>query len=273
MGNVLFDLTDEFEITVSSRSDKKYLQAEHVHNYHELHYLIRGTAEYFIDHDMFQVNSGDYIFIKSGLAHKTICQNGSERCIICFSDVFLENKYQDVLEEFGFLKYMEIPLRGRYEIEDLLKRMETEYSSKKKYYLDMCRSMLQELIFIFHRYCDEKKRKGNLLSDNEGKILDAKVYITENFNQNIRLSDLADRCAVSPEHFSRTFKKLTGFGVMEYISMVRIMNAEKLLESGKYSITEISVKCGFNNSNYFTTVFKRQKGISPREYVRIHRIG
>lgn len=128
----------------------------------------------------------------------------------------------------------------------------------------MCRCMLEELIFIFHRYCSIKKKEP--LSDIELLILDAKDYITENYGNHITLPGLSDRYAMSPEHFSRTFKKLTGYRVSEYINMVRIDNAERLLKSGKYAVTEIAAKCGFNNSNYFSSVFKSRKGITPREY-------
>ena len=74
--------------------------------------------------------------------------------------------------------------------------------------------------------------------------------------------------SVNESHLSKKFKNVSGTGITEYIAYVRIMNAELLLRQNKYTISEIAFKCGFNDSNYFSTVFKRIKGISPLKYAK-----
>ena len=73
--------------------------------------------------------------------------------------------------------------------------------------------------------------------------------------------------SVSAEHLSRSFKRETGFGFKEYITLLRLKNAEELLKTRKnMSISEIAFLCGFNDSNYFSDKFKRTYGISPLNF-------
>ena len=82
----------------------------------------------------------------------------------------------------------------------------------------------------------------------------------------ISLSEMAESFSVSAEHLSRMFKKETGFGFNEYVTLVRLQRAESMLknENGK-SISEIAYACGFNDSNYFSDKFKKAYGVVPSE--------
>ena len=73
--------------------------------------------------------------------------------------------------------------------------------------------------------------------------------------------------AVSAEHLSRTFKKETGFGFSEYLTLVRLQKAEYMLrnEPGR-SVCEIAYACGFNDSNYFSAKFKQTYGKAPSKF-------
>ena len=75
----------------------------------------------------------------------------------------------------------------------------------------------------------------------------------------------------SQEHLSRTFKKHTGFGFNEYLTLVRLQHAEQLLKGDeKMSISTIAYNCGFNDSNYFSDKFKKMYGTSPLKYSKAH---
>ena len=91
-------------------------------------------------------------------------------------------------------------------------------------------------------------------------------YIRNNYMKDITLRSLSHDFSISESHLSRRFKEVSGIGINEYLTYVRIMNAEKLLRSKKMPITEIAAACGFNDSNYFSTVFKRIKGITPLKF-------
>ena len=102
-------------------------------------------------------------------------------------------------------------------------------------------------------------------------IGEAISYIKTNFNSDISLSKIAKAHFLSPEHLSRTFKKEIGIGFSDYVTMVRLQNAENLLKNRNgRSISEIAYSCGFNDSNYFSDKFKKIHGISPLKYSKLH---
>ena len=110
------------------------------------------------------------------------------------------------------------------------------------------------------------KESNEFIPISDRPFLAAVEYINNNFEDNLTLEDMAERFHVSKSHFSRKFKEITGIGFNEYILLVRIKHSEFLLIETDYSITEISGKCGFNSSSYFTSAFNKYKGMTPFKF-------
>ena len=79
-------------------------------------------------------------------------------------------------------------------------------------------------------------------------------------------ADIADSLNISAGHLSNTFKKLTGSTLSDYIATVKIEHAKELIDTHQYLMYEISDMLGFDNPYYFSKVFKKVTGISPREH-------
>lgn len=94
----------------------------------------------------------------------------------------------------------------------------------------------------------------------------AKHYIEENKGINIKLEELAKNAGFSYTYFSYLFKKETGKTLTEYIQMVRIETAKKLLMEKERNISEVAALVGYNDIKFFTKQFKKTLGISPNEY-------
>jgi two-component system response regulator YesN len=68
-------------------------------------------------------------------------------------------------------------------------------------------------------------------------------------------------------HLSRKFKEKTGVGLNEYMVIFRLKKAKEfLLTRDKMSICEVAFHCGFNDSNYFSWLFKKTYGVTPSQY-------
>ena len=85
-------------------------------------------------------------------------------------------------------------------------------------------------------------------------------------NEEINIEEYAQTHNMSTSWFIRNFKQYTGFTPLQYILSVRIYNAEALLKSNMYNITEVASIVGYDNPLYFSRTFKKLKGISPSEY-------
>ena len=92
------------------------------------------------------------------------------------------------------------------------------------------------------------------------------LYIEKNFHRQISIQDICTAFHCSRSYVSHTFKASTGYNFREYINLLRMEEARKLLVNTSFSITEISLKTGFTNPNYFSLLFHKMNGMSPMEY-------
>lgn len=91
-------------------------------------------------------------------------------------------------------------------------------------------------------------------------------YILYNFRKKITMQELGDRAHISPNHLALLFKQATGTTCIQLIADLRLQYALKLLENPNLSIETISEQAGFSATSYFISVFRKQYGITPKEY-------
>lgn len=97
-----------------------------------------------------------------------------------------------------------------------------------------------------------------------------KRYIREHYKEDISLSMLADMVHISPVYLSRLFKKEEGINFLDYLNQYRIEVSKKLLQDISCNIIEVAEQSGFNNTKYFSRIFKKAVGITPSEYRKRH---
>lgn len=91
-------------------------------------------------------------------------------------------------------------------------------------------------------------------------------YIIEHYATTISREEIADAMQVSDDYVSRIFRKETGMTPWQFLNRYRVLQAQKLLLSSDYNITEIGAQVGFNDPAYFVRVFHRETGKSPQQY-------
>ena len=96
-------------------------------------------------------------------------------------------------------------------------------------------------------------------------VAQVKAYIRDHLSEKLTLADVAAVFNFSPGYLSQLFGRYGG-GFVEYITEVRVAAAKEMLEKGDKKIYEIAEELGFESSFYFSKVFKKSTGLSPREY-------
>ena len=91
-------------------------------------------------------------------------------------------------------------------------------------------------------------------------------FIKEHHNQHITSEEICQQFYCSRSFMSTQFNKTTGKSIREYINELRVADAKRLLSESALSVTEIAFLVGFNSSNHFSDIFKKQVGISPLKY-------
>jgi len=245
--------------------DRRKITPMHYHDDHELYYLVNGKMTYYVEDEIFRMDKGDFIFIPKNILHKTDSEDCmfTERMLLTITDDMFDEDTRFVFDELAACKIIYIPQNNLYEIEELFHKLEQEYCKTNAHRDSMIKLYTIELLI---HLCRMKRSASQPISDSDKIIYDISEYINTNFSQGLSLKFLSEYFAMSESHLSRKFKKVIGIGINEYITSVRITNAEKLLREKAYSITEISEMCGFNDSNYFSSVFKNMKGVTPYKF-------
>ena len=128
--------------------------------------------------------------------------------------------------------------------------------------VEAAREYVRSLLHVMIEY-------RNQLSDKKysGIIGKAKKYIQENYqNEEMSLQSVASNVNVSSNHFSAIFRKETGETFIDYLTEVRMEKAKDLLVSTSMKTSEVGYEVGYRDPHYFSYIFKKTQGVSPKEY-------
>lgn len=243
----------------------------HFHKDYEIYYLLDGNTNYFIGDEIFHISPGSFVFIPRGILHKTDSKTclKNERFLINIDDNLLDSDIRRILHELCEQRVVNTSKSDFPLFKEITNKIEAEYENDAPYRMAMLKIYISELLIKINRKKHGYKPK---YSETEQLIQDISEYISINYAGDLSLKTLATKFAVSESYLSRKFKELSGFGLNEYIIYVRVTRAEEILKTENIMITEVSQRCGFNDSNYFSTVFKKLKGTTPLKYARAFRI-
>lgn len=110
------------------------------------------------------------------------------------------------------------------------------------------------------------EKKSEITGNIRDCVKEAVAYIDENYFEELTLSGLSEKYAVESSYFSRLFKQETGENLMLYIAGRRMQKAKELMQRENINIAEVAFMVGYDDYTYFSKVFKKHTGVSPREY-------
>ncbi len=109
-------------------------------------------------------------------------------------------------------------------------------------------------------------------AEKNDSVREIAAYIQSNADKSLRVSELSAMAYMSVSGFSAKFKKYYGMSPNEYISAVRINRSSKLLSETELPIEVIAERCGVNDALYFSKIFRKNTGMSPREWRKKNKI-
>jgi len=244
------------------------------HNFCELVYVDKGKISVFSDNFKGELESGQLIIHQANESHYFLCEetNAPDIIIIGFecdsphliplsataSKLNAEQKktLSEIIQE-GMNVYAppyDIPRTA-----DMKKKENYPFGADQ-----MIKIKLECLLISIIREPMLKKQqgKGNL----SGNILSVCQYIDEHYSEKILLDNLCFLFCTNKTTLCKNFKKSYNITIGEYINNLKIKESKRLLREGFMSITEISQKLGFSSVHYFSKLFKKKIGQSPKEY-------
>lgn len=180
---------------------------------------------------------------------------------------FTGSQVEALLDHYGLPKDENVFFTGTSpDYQWIYKQMIQELQLHRKNHEELLGMLLRHVLLMINRYLDEGKMAGN---DVMNEIERSTHYFNENYNKPIIIEQYAEEHLMSTNWFIQSFKNITKVTPMQYILSLRINAAKNLLEKTDKNITEIAESVGYDNSLYFSRLFKKYTGYSPSEYKKL----
>lgn len=250
--------------------------------YSELVIVLSGKAVHIVDNEKFLIEKGDVFVIGADTEHGYDEPQDFRICNIMFRDSFLHLPEFDIAEEAGFhalfvlepkyskethfTSHLRLNASDFHEVSEILKQLYTEYHQHSAGRKVMVKVNFLRLVVTLSRLYDTKKIES---STGIVKLAPAFAYIEKNYQNSLSVAELAQMVGYSQRQFIRLFKKATGDLPLEYITHLRMQYARELLKNSELSITEIAMQCGYTDSNYFSKLFHKNHGVTPKDFRKV----
>lgn len=278
-----FDAQFPFQYVYRDAKNAQHELPDHVHDWYELVYIYSGKGTFFIDHSFYEANAGDIFLIPGNTIHRSfpVEEDPKRASAFYFSAAFVHEPA--IGDSFHYLRAFEIakakqafrttlPVQYRVQFEQLIERIHIEIQEALTGYRHAVRMHIQQMLLLLSRYSEDALGTPSLPLSTAllpPWLERALSYMHEHLEeQDLSLAALARKAAVTPAHFSRIFKRLTGMNVTDYVTAKRIMKAKELLQLNDRNIAEIAESCGFGSVPHFHRKFKNLTGMTPAQYKR-----
>lgn len=256
-------------------SDRK-----HYHDFYELVIVRHGSGEHVTKDGSYAVNPGDVFLIRPGDPHG---YNNMHRMEL-INLLYRPEKLRDLLDELkdtpGYGRFFEADpeLSGRYrfrdrsviddetmrKVEELVMRLVEEQRLRASGWRLMVRMLFMQVLCLICRTFEKAHRNP----DGPDEIIRIIRYLHGNYARRITLSSLAARFGKSVPTLNRLFQSALDRSPIAYLIDLRLEKAAAELRNSTDPVSVVAARCGFGDSNYFSKMFTRQFGSSPRQYRR-----
>ena len=149
----------------------------------------------------------------------------------------------------------------------LFKEMINELQTCRTGYEELLTMYLKQILLLVQRTRQEERPSVSTYIQEEMEY--ARRYFNEHYNEPISIQEYAESRNMSVCWFQRNFKQIVKHTPMQYLLTIRVNNAASLLETTNYSLAEIAAIVGYEDPLYFSRLFRKIKGVSPRDYRKL----
>lgn len=250
---------------------------DHLHDWYEVVFIYSGKGTFFIDQTFYDAVPGDVFMIPGNTIHRSFPdpEDPKTSTALFFNASLVHNP--PLGDSFSYLRCFEQAKRRKAykvsagadekrQIVMLIEHIHIEETNKQPGYRQAILLQLQQILLLLGRTINPSDADQAVSTALPSWMTGILTYIDEHPGSPLGLTQLAKQASVTPAHFSRAFKKLTGLNVTEYVTTKRIIRAKELLIETDANISDIAERCGFESLPHFHRMFKKLTGMTPAHY-------
>lgn len=244
------------------------------HKDFEFIFIEKGHLSFYVNGQIVLLNEGDGIFVNSRMMHYGFSADLSDSTYLCLifnpvlltDNAFIQDMYVEPLENNVNLPYIVLKKEISKNLYNIVLEMYNYQKENKK----NCELLIVGDLFKFWFNFIALRNSENEIKigrSSESEIIKKMLsYIYLNYMDSITIQDVAEAASVSISYASHIFKRCMKTSIIDYANSYRITKSCDLLLDLSKDISDVSFDVGFTSSAYFSKLFKREKGITPKEY-------
>jgi AraC-like DNA-binding protein/mannose-6-phosphate isomerase-like protein (cupin superfamily) len=242
-----------------------YRQRQHGADQHILIYCTEGKGQVQIEKKQYRLKPDDLIVIPAGSSHNYAADEKDSWTIywIHFKGTIANAIVDTMITQFkGHHHSITYQLKRLELFDDIYGNLERGYGNDNVCYANMC---LWHFLSSF--LYDEKFNLPEKKQSKQDNIIEPSInFMQQHLSEMLQLSDIANFVNLSVPHYSFLFRQKTGFAPIEYFNQLKIQKACQFLIFTDLRIKEIAEQLGIDDPYYFSRMFTRLMGVSPKEY-------
>ena len=246
----------------SSRYGGDWHSVPHTHNHTELFFIVSGKGQFLIEDRVFPVDVNNLLIINPNVTHTEDSLNAQplEYIVLGIDGIELATS-ENSNGQFCILDHFE-----SVEISSCLRNILREMEQKNTGYEDICQAYMEILIIRLMRSTSLAVPEEPQIISTNRQCAAIRRYIDMHFKESLTLEQLAEESHMNKYYLSHAFKREYGVSPINYMISRRIEESKYLLAETDLSMSQIAQLLGFSSLSYFSQVFRRTLGISPKEY-------
>ncbi|MBQ8108529.1 MAG: helix-turn-helix transcriptional regulator [Ruminococcus sp.] len=231
--------------------------------WHQVLYCLSGTGCLNLPDMSFEIGAGDVIFLPKAFPNEYFPHN--KRWEMRWV-VFDGSRVEELLSELGIMKPFVLKHIDLKEINKLFDKMLSALRVDRVNGIYKCSGLCYQLLL---ELCCLLRNEKLPADDIKNEILTPVLtHIEESFRRDLPVNELVSISGVSHQYLGRIFHQAMGTSIEKYIRRRRLWEAKTLLLESDLPIKDIACRCGFADAGYFSTVFRREEGLTPASYRR-----
>lgn len=241
--------------------------AEHTHDFCELVLVWRGNGLHILNDRPYRITCGDLFYIRAEDRHSYESVNGLvlHNIIYCPERLKLNVDWNDLLDNAaasGKDPRWRLSSHGMAQARQIIGQLEHESVKPDALSLCLTESLFLQLCILLRRH---RYKSQDAAGPDSNETLDLLMAaLGKSLNTPFELSQFCQQHQLAERYLRQFFRQQTGMSISQYLRQLKICQAQDLLRHSELLIGDIATRCGFEDSNYFSVVFTKETGMTPR---------
>ena len=252
------------------RSHSQYVMPPHWHTEAEIIRVVKGSFRLSLNRENYELCEGDVAFVSPGVLHHGEPTDCRYECAVFSVDPFSRGAGGQYVKSIATRRCEVTPLfrRGTAQgLEGDVDALFSALSGREEQYELAVFSAIYRIFYDFYRMGAVREAIPGRVQEKQIRYLTELLsWIDEHYAEKITLKDLSTVSGINEKYLCRFFKEYTGSTPLDFVNRLRIGKAAESIRAGRQPITDAAYTHGFNDSGYFSKLFRQTMGCSPSEY-------